>query len=790
MRKSILMTSAFALFANTACAEITTTARVEDRLVASNQERFLETDSERVIALRYVGEDPFTGALRVEVAREDTCLVETYDRVEQQRIEERKIANPLVVGSVAGLAVGSAACAGIQAATSGCLAASVTDDETGVERPLTPSENTVLVVSLASIALASAGAVGVDLWRARDTTVLGSEDVNAARERRPCGVHPVAGEPVIFATSWGERPFIRRVMTDEDGVATLRLSDLPLDELPSGFALVEVDVSGEVHASEPLPAEWEEARVARLEQEAFTAAKEGGDVASLLSYLERFPEGKQVATAHALVLERAMASEEVDAMMRYLERHGDAIDAADRRALEARANVIAPVVYMRGYEAGWRGGKIPAITHPSLAPVILTAVVEYHRRALKELPAEDLEARDAHMISMARVFEAAREDDLPADGVTLLVTEALATEAAVYAKRTSLDASVSDAAMARASTQCERLRGSTPSACEKLDTRRHERAIATSKKLLSADDFDMEVLNQALAVAEATARGEKQREQVAALTAKRDDRIATAIADAITPALSRDDRLIAWQRALGQASTLDVRISIATRAVKDLSDEIERAVLAGDESFINAAMLALGVDEAPEVWKKTRAGEALGDAFSGALVARAKDIASAHRIEDIPEWQAALAMAEKLSPKKAKTFARVERELLQQLRKQHPLSGLRWREAVALYPPIETDDAALWYDKVDAAKRRNKSGRVLVKMERERAVGDAILVRVYHPESQESCLALVSPSSKKVRQKLERGHAVIALAKLDGSIAYRRDGRKVPIARLDVLAVR
>ena len=102
MRNAILFMGAIALLFCSACAEISTNARVEDRLVASNQERFVETTSERAIAVRYVGEDPFTGVLRVEVAREDTCLVETYDRVEKQRIEERRITNPLAVGTVVG----------------------------------------------------------------------------------------------------------------------------------------------------------------------------------------------------------------------------------------------------------------------------------------------------------------------------------------------------------------------------------------------------------------------------------------------------------------------------------------------------------------------------------------------------------------------------------------------------------------------------------------------------------------------------------------------------------------
>lgn len=789
MRVPVFFMGAVALFFGSACAEISTTARVEDRLVASNQERFVETTSKQAIVVRYVGEDPFGGVLRVELAREDTCLVETYDRVEKQRIEERTITNPLVVGTVAGVAVGSAACAGLQAVTSGCLAATITDEETGLERPLNRAENTTLVVSLASIALVSAGAVGFDLWRARDTTtVLGSEDVNAARATRPCGVHPVVGEPVIFSAPWAEDGFLRRVMTDEDGVAELHLSELPLEQLPGGAALLEIDALGQRQTSAPLPLEWERVRVATLDKQAFERAKTSEKLTPLLSYLERFPEGAHVREAHTRFLANAQESEEILAMMRYLERFADEIDAAHARAIRARAEKIAPVVFMRTYKEGWRDGKLPRIPHPGVRKPVLDAVVSFHAGAMREFAIEDFDAREQHASALAKFFSEVDAGDIPADGITLVAAHALALEEAIVGKRTRVAPEVGDAAMSRAEVICATHREHRD--CLAISTRRYERAVAAARKSLDAKPVDVEGTERALAIASEHAREPSQREVVDALVARKRDAVALALADAIDASLTRTARLDAWARAMTEAGTLEVRVVLGERAVRDIAGDLEQAVRAEDEVFVQRVLESLGVDTQPEVWKGTRAGEALGEVFAGAMVARARKLAEAARIEDIPEWRAALEMAKQLAPKKHAELERVERELLKNLRKKHAIKDLRWAEVLALYPPIQVEDAAEWYARVDAASRKNKSGRVVIRIERERAVGKDILARVYHPSSGESCYALVSPRSSAIRQRLESGRPVVALAELDGAISYRRDGKKAPIARLDILAIR
>jgi|GEM_PF-5629233 len=789
MRNAILFMGAIALLFCSACAEISTNARVEDRLVASNQERFVETTSERAIAVRYVGEDPFTGVLRVEVAREDTCLVETYDRVEKQRIEERRITNPLAVGTVAGVAVGSAACAGLQAATSGCLSATVTDEETGQERPLTTSENTAMVVSLASIALVSAGAVGFDLWRARDTTtVLGSEDVNASRASRPCGVHPVAGELVIFGAPWSEDGFLRRVMTNEDGVAELRLSELPLEQLPGGAPLVEIDALGERQTSAPLPPEWEQARVKRLDAEAFERAKESEALAPLLSYLERFPEGAHVREAHTRFLANSADSEEAGVMMRYLERFEGDISGAAAQTLRARAEAVAPQVFMRAYERTWRERKLPEIPHPALEAPVLEAAVSFHADQMSALAREDLQARDAHAEALARLLSERDPGDIPPLALALLTTHALVAEEVIHEERTRVGEAFGEAAMARAELLC---RGNEAHpGCVRLATRRYERAVAMARTGLKTEPFDAAKVTRALTVAGEKARTEEQRAEVAELLSRKRDEEAVVLADAIDGSLGRDARLDAWTTAMAAAGTLEARVRIAERAVRDIASDLDEAVRAEDDLYVQRAVEALGVDTQPEVWKGTRAGKALGEVFAGAMVERARKIAAALRIEEIPEWRAALDMARRLSPEQDARFARVERELLGELRKKHAIKDLRWAEVLALYPPIEVEDAAQWYARVDAASRKNRSGRVVVRIERERAVGEDILARVYHPSSGESCYALVSPRSSKVRRALERGRPVVALAALDGAISYRRDGKKAPIARLHILAIR
>ena len=760
------------------CAQVMSTHSDEMILASKGARERVETRSVTKLSMDYVGDGPFGGVLELRLMREDTCVELVHDTYERHRTHRRFIRNPEVVLANGGLALLAAGCAGVQSTTGECLSGTVTDSETGAERPMTSGEHALLVGSLWTITAAATGAVVVDLWRARDSTsVVGTEKRDLREETRACGVKPVAGEVIVVAAPWAAPPVARRVMTDEHGVARVPLEEFPLAQVSPGAPFASIKLGASIHSVAPLPEAWELARVTKLEAGAFERAVAAPGVAPLVDFLRRYPDGASAQKAHALIQQRPLSDDDIEPVFSYLARHGDQLAGSRRLDLHARAVAAGTQVYMKRYEQTWRASEALESARPELVDAAREAVIAYHLETLGWLGADDLLERDAHIARLAQVVVDSPNAQLPVGAIDAVAAHGLAIEDAVHRARTTIPKEVADAALARAEVVCAL--GQERASCTALATRRFDRQAEHVEAALSADPIDVTGATVALERLQELAVGTAHEERVGALRRRLGDRVALAWADELDRGAPGRSRLERWEQILEVATSPKTRRELAERAVEDLSEDASAAFADGDDDFMfEVGYLVDGI--AP-------AERAFGPVAARAHMSRAERVGADGRIEDIADWQRDLRSAEAYAPRLAGRIAKLERALFKKARARNPLGTLSFDEALMLYPPRE-GDAQRWYQLVAAASKRSKGARVVVRLERSRQVGEDVLVEVVNHSTGERTLALATAKSRVTREALAQHRSFIALARIDGVIDYKQGGTRRRIATLSLLS--
>lgn len=776
------------------CAEISTSTRDEYR--AAGVERVeLDPTYEPQVTARLNNAENFEQAhLVVEARQLKTCRTQTVKLREKVIHTVKEIEKPAIVTAKGLLAVGGFACAAAHFGGSGCI---TKEGETTGESPsFTDTENKGWGAGFAALGAVATSLVFADLVRSADETeVVSVERRPVQTKEEPCGAEPNASAVVkVYPTGGDAAPYTAR--TDSDGKVSIPLTELALEHISAGDSVGRVVVGQEELAGEPFPSRWLASQQTYYDQLRFGEARAADTAEAYLEYLRAFPDGAYTRQAHLDFQGLAVKRPVADALSSYLSEFGNhPLVRASEEQLRTRLRTLQVEKAYQAYVATWeldRSADAAELADPKAAAMLRERLFAFHQQRLEQ-------AREAEAdFEVMRTNYEASISVAPSPARAKAMRDELAALLMQRAKQLREQQDVVPGTQvlglyAQAIDWSE-----TPRVAKKARRAALDFALIAFEQKLPEAVEPGETAGQLeflLREADAYAQTPKDDERVEKARIEYADRSAKGLlskADAVaeeSEVATNVEVVALYERALELARGDKVKRRARSKLVSYLAGSISREV-----SMISAG--SVSVHEPPadvlmarglQLAENTRQRDILKNAWIDAYAEHASEAAEADSFAQVANWVSWLEIAGRYadSSTSKKQLRHRRRAIERKLHKRYPPAKLEsLQQAVIIYPPtVDLDDMSA-HMRALKSPRSNQGERVVVALEIERTVGDKYLA-----EAQNGQRVFIYSSNKYARSRLRVGRKVGVLGTIDGSIPYRKNGKRIYLPRLDIIWV-